>query len=153
MYNKQVQEMYEARNKALASIKRQLKNRGREIKSVPRRDIKSLCSDFYMNGELCKFKMTRNSQVNIIFEAMNNGNKGWLLKTKAKWFVYTIQADNVTYIINIESLRDYIDNPLHIVATTDKGAMGNNKSLSYMIPIDTLKDQSIIKEIINKRTK
>lgn len=146
-----INEAYTLRNKALSSIKGQLTRRGRNIRSVPRKDMRSLTADFYMDEELCKFKCTQNSQVNIIFEVQNNGNIGWFLKTKAKYFIYSIIEDKVTYIIDIQRARDYINNPLHKVPKTCKGSFGLKDSMSYMISIDTLKDHNIVKEIINRR--
>lgn len=149
--NDHVKGLYEVRNKALTSIKGQLKRRGREVKSVPRNKMRSLVADFWMDGDLVKFKCTSNSQTSMIFEVMNNGNYGWLKRTKAKYFMYTIVADKVTYVVDIQSLKDYINNPKHGVAKTSKGALGEGESYSYIIPIDTLFDYNIIKEVINRK--
>jgi len=139
-------ELYRARNKALSKTKNILKKRNKIIKPVKAKDKSLLFADFYMNGILCKFKMTRNSQVNILFEMENNGRTGWFQKTRAKYFVFYIEPEDKIYIIDIIKVKDYISNPLHKVETTKKGTIGDG--YSYMIPIRVLLDHNLIKEVI-----
>ena len=146
--DKKTRELYQARNKALNNIIKSLTKKGHTIQKLSNDEKKQYWADFYLDGTLSKFKMTRNPQVNILFEVMNSGRYSWFELTKADYYIFYIEPEEKIYIIDIQRTRDYIKNPLHTVEKTTKGSLGN-QGWSYMIPIKTLLDYDIIKSIIN----
>ncbi|OQY40933.1 MAG: hypothetical protein B6229_00420 [Spirochaetaceae bacterium 4572_7] len=143
-------ELYAFRSKSMTKVKKMLTKKGCKITSITAAEKKSNVADFKLDGNYTKVKAAQNHNVNILFESINNSNYGWVVTTKAKWFIMYYEADEIAYIISVEKVRDYINNPLHIIPTTGKGARGNRGSESYMIPIDTLREYDIIVDTLHK---
>lgn len=147
MFSTEVKELYKMRAKALAKTKVRLSGKGSSVTTITAAEKKSTVADFRMDGDLVKFKAAKNHNINILFEAQNGANYGWIVTTKAKWFIMYYEADNLAYLVDVEKVREYINNPLHTIPTTEKG--GRSKGWSYMISIDLLKDRDIIVDVLH----
>lgn len=138
-------ELYKMRAEAIKIFKKAIIKKGGKITPLNKNEKSLLTSDVRLDGYPIKIKVSKNKQVNILFEEKNDGKVSWFSKTRARYLVQIIVAESKAYMINIMGVKDFIANPFNAIEIyrTESGTE------AYMIPIKTLLEQSLIVDVIH----
>jgi hypothetical protein len=94
-----------------------------------------------------KHKASLKDNPNILIEWMSGGHPSGIQQSNSKWYVYFFILTNKTYKVNVEKLKEYI-NQDHIKGGIKKYDKADNMTFGYIIPIKDLIDDGIAKRIV-----